>query len=193
MMNKGDYLFIQFGHNDQKDKRPGAGPFTTYKADLKRFVAAARDKGGIPVLVTPMERRRFGGDDKPIPTLSDHAAAVRQVGAEEKVPVIDLHAMSLKFYAALGPERSARAFAHYPANTFPGQDKPLKDNTHHNAYGGYELARCVVEGIRANVPALATHLAKDAGPFDPVNPDSPDKVDIPASQVSGATKKPVGN
>src|SRR6185295_19275208 len=97
---------------------------------------------------------RFDATGKPAPTLAEHAAAVRKVGAAEQVPVIDLHAMSLKFYAALGPERSARAFVHYPARTFPGQDRELKDNTHHNAYGGYELARCVVEGIRAQVPAL---------------------------------------
>ncbi len=121
------------------------------------------------------------------------AQAWVQVGAAEKVPVIDLHAMSLKFYAALGPERSTRAFVFYPANTFPGQDQPLKDNTHHNAYGSYELARCVVEGIRANVPAFAAHLTEDAGPFDPANPDPPKKVDIPASPPSRATKRPKGN
>ena len=118
---------------------------------------------------------------------------MRQVGIEEKVPVIDLHAMSLKIYAALGPEKSTKAFAHYPANTFPGQDKPLKDDTHHNNYGGYELALCVVEGIKANVPALATHWADDAGSFDPANPDPPDKVVIPVSPVVGATEKPAGN
>ena len=59
--------------------------------------------------------------------------------AEEKVPVVDLNAMSLKLYTALGAEKSTKAFVHYPANTYPGQDKPLQDNTHHNAYGGYEL------------------------------------------------------
>ncbi len=193
MMKKGDYLFIQFGHNDQKDKRADSGPFTTYKSNLKRFVAAARSKSGMPVLVTPMERRRFDKDGKPTTTLADYAEAVRLVGTEENSPVIDLHAMSLKFYAALGPEKSTKAFVHYPANTFPGQDKPLKDDTHHSNYGGYELARCVVEGIKANVPTLAAHLAKDAGSFDPSNPDQPDKVDIPASPISGATEKPAGN
>ena len=126
-------------------------------------------------------------------TLADYAEAVRQVGAEEKVPVIDLNAMSLKLYAALGPERSTKAFVFYPANTFPGQDKELKDNTHHSTYGGYELARCVVEGIKANVPALATHLAKDAGTFDPAHPDPPENVHIPASPVTGATEKPAGS
>lgn len=192
MMKKGDYLFIQFGHNDQKDKSPGAGPFTTYKANLKRFVEAARSKGGIPVLVTPMERRRFDGNE-PQPTLADYAKAVRQVGVEENVPVIDLNAMSLKFYAALGPEKSAKAFVFYPANSFPGQDKELKDNTHHNAYGGYELARCVVEGIKANVPALAAHLVNDIGAFDPATPDPVEKVAIPPSPVTGPTEKPAGS
>lgn len=192
MMKKGDYLFIQFGHNDQKDKSAGAGPFTSYKANLKRFIEAARSKGGIPVLVTPMERRRWNGN-QPQPTLADYAEAVRQVGGEEKMPVIDLNAMSLKFYAALGPEKSKKAFVYYPANTFPGQDKPLSDDTHHGTYGGYELARCVVEGIKINVPALATHLLKDAGTFDPANPDPPDKVDIPASPLRGATEKPAGS
>jgi lysophospholipase L1-like esterase len=192
MMKAGDYLFIQFGHNDQKDKSPGAGPFTSYKANLKRFVDAVRRKGGIPVLVTPMERRRWRGNE-PQPTLADYAQAVRQVGAEENVPVIDLNAMSLKLYAALGPDKSAKAFVHYPANTFAGQDKPLKDDTHHSAYGGYELARCVVEGIKAKVPALATHLTADSGTFDPANPDPPEKVDIPASPVVGAPEKPAGN
>lgn len=192
MMKKGDYLFIQFGHNDQKTKKQGAGPFTTYKADLKQFVEAARSKGGIPVLVTPMERRHWKGG-KLEPSLADYAEAVRQVGAEEKVPVIDLNAMSLKLYGALGRDKSTKAFVHYPANTFPGQDKPLQDDTHHNAYGGYELARCVVEGIKANVPELAKHVTKDAGSFDPSNPDPPEKVEIPASPITGPTEKPAGS
>jgi lysophospholipase L1-like esterase len=193
MMKKGDYFFIQFGHNDQKDKRPDAGPFTTYAANLKAFVEAARSKGGIPVLVTPMERRRFEKDGTETPTLADYAEAVRQVGVEEKVPVIDLNAMSLKFYGALGPEKSTKAFVFYPANTFPGQDKPLADNTHHNAYGAYELARCVVEGIKTNLPELAKHLVKDAGTFDPAKPDAADKIEIPPSPVTSATEKPAGS
>jgi lysophospholipase L1-like esterase len=192
MMKPGDYLFIQFGHNDQKDKSSGAGPYTSYKANLKDFVAAARSKGGLPVLVTPMERRRWNGNE-PQPTLADYAEAVRQVGTEEKVPVIDLNAMSLKLYAALGPEKSKKAFVHYPAHTFPGQDKELADDTHHNAYGGYELARCIVEGIKMSVPTLAARLAKDVGSFDPSKPDEPENVAIPASPINSAPEKPAGS
>ena len=191
VIKKGDYLLIQFGHNDQKDKAPGSGPFTTYKANLKRYVDAARAKGGIPVIVTPMERRRWLGT-VPQPTLADFAEAGRQVGSENNVPVIDLNAMSLKFYAALGPEASTKAFVHYPVNTFPGQAKELKDDTHHNAYGGYELARCVVEGIKSNVPALVPFLRPDVQPFDPSKPDSVDTFDVPASPFVVAAK-PAGS
>lgn len=191
-LKPGDYVFIQFGHNDQKDKAPGAGPFTTYKERLKRFVGEVREQRGIPVLVTSMERRKWSADGQQLPTLTDFADAVRQVGKEDAAPVIDLHAMSIQFYEALGSEPSARAFVHYPAGTFPGQVKALADNTHHNAYGGYELAKCIVEGIRAHVPELAKHLAGDTPPFAPKRPDAFERFDIPASPLTRA-EKPAGN
>ncbi len=190
-IKSGDYLLIQFGHNDQKDKRAGSGPFTTYKEELEEYISRVREKGGKPVLVTPMERRRWSGG-KPQETLTEYAEAMRQVGKEQKVPVIDLHAMSLKFYAAMGPEGSTKAFVHYPANRFPNQDKALKDDTHHNIYGAYELARCVVEGIKEEVPGLAKHLRPDAGSFDPSEPDNPESLGIPPSLAAGA-EKPEGN
>lgn len=192
MMHKGDYVLVQFGHNDQKDKSPGAGPYTTYKSNLKHYVEVIRAKGGIPVLVTPMERRRWKGDT-PEPTLASYADAVRQVGVEDKVPVIDLNAMSLKLYTALGPEGSKKAFVFYPAHMFPGQNKSLEDNTHHSNYGAYELAKCVVEGIRSNVPELATHLLKGLPSFDPSKPDPFDQVQIPVTPAIGVAEKPAGS
>jgi len=191
-IKKGDYLFIQFGHNDQKDRREGAGPFTTYKQDLEDFITKANEKAAHPVLVTPMERRRWSGG-QPFETLSEYAEAVRQVGAKQNVPVIDLHRMSLAFYEALGETDSKRAFVHYPANTFPRQATPLKDDTHHNTYGAYELARCVVEGIRSAVPELAKHLRKDVGTFDPWHPDAPETVKILEHQNRGQASTPEGS
>ncbi|WP_341939474.1 glycosyl hydrolase 115 family protein [Marinimicrobium sp. C2-29] len=190
-LKRGDYLFIQFGHNDQKDKSEGAGPFTTYAEDLREYIEAVRGKGGIPVLVTPMERRRWN-DGNPGETLADFASAVRQVGEEQGVPVIDLHGMSLELYAALGESGSKQAFVHYPANSFPGQDQALKDDTHHNPYGAYQLARAVVEGIREEVPVLADHLRDPVLAYYPTEPDSPDAVVIPASPVF-QLEKPEGN
>ena len=87
-----------------------SGAFTTYKADLKRFVDGARQKGGIPVLVTPVQRRTFDDQGKITNSHGDYPAAVRQLASEEKVPLIDLHAMSTVFYETLGPEKSRLAF-----------------------------------------------------------------------------------
>jgi lysophospholipase L1-like esterase len=190
-LKDGDYVFIQFGHNDQKDKGENAGPFKNYKDNLKDFVTKITAKGGLPVVVTPMERRRWSGG-KPQPTLTDYAGAARQVAKEEGVPVIDLNAMSLKFYEAIGAENSKKAFVHYAAGTFPGQTEALKDDTHFNNYGGYELARCMVEGIKVNVPALAKLLADDAGTFDPSKPDSVETFSVPASPFA-ASEKPAGS
>ena len=192
-MRPGDFVLVQFGHNDQKDKKPGAGPFTTYKANLKEFVRKVREKGGQAVVVTPMERRRFDAAGRTEATLVDYAEAARQVGAEEKVPVIDLNKMSLLIYQALGSEGSKKAFVHYPAGTFPGQAAALKDDTHHNAFGGYELAKCVVEGIRAGVPALKAQLRDGLPVFDPARPDKQEDFRVPASPVHAKPEKPAGS
>ncbi|HET6386089.1 MAG TPA: polysaccharide lyase family protein [Armatimonadota bacterium] len=179
MIKPGDYLLIQFGHNDQKEKGPGVGAFTTYKADLVRFITEARAHGAHPVLVTPMNRRFFDAAGRVINTLGDYPAAVRQTAAEEKVPLIDLNAMSKTFYEAMGPEGSKKAFVQYPAGTFPGQGKALKDNTHFNDYGAYELAKLIVNGIRTAAPALAGYLQPVLPPFDPAHPDPVENWSLP--------------
>lgn len=170
-MKKGDYLFIEFAHNDQKPGGNHLDPFTTYKEMLKYYILEARKKGGIPVLVTSMHRRNFDENNKIINTLGDYPEAVRQTGKEEGVHVIDLNAMSKVLYEAWGPEASLKAFVHYPANTFPGQTQKLEDNTHFTPYGAYELARCVAEGIKSTVPDLGEYLKKDLPSFNPSAPD----------------------
>ncbi|HVQ38985.1 MAG TPA: rhamnogalacturonan acetylesterase [Pyrinomonadaceae bacterium] len=179
VMKPGDYLFIQFGHNDEKEKGDGVGAFTTYKANLKRFVLGARQKGGNPVLVTPMQRRTFDDKGRVTNSHGDYPEAVRQVAREEKVPLIDLHAMSTSFYEALGPEKSKLAFKD-------------GDGTHHNNYGSYELAKCVVAGIKANRLALARYLVNDVPRFDPGRPDSLESFMLPPSP-DVATVKPLGS
>src|SRR6185312_2096338 len=150
----GDYLFIQFAHNDQKPGPAHVDAFTSYKEYLRRYIDAARQKGAIPVLVTSMLRRRFDSNGKIVNTLEDYPEAMRQLAAEQKVRLIDLNAMSKTLFETLGPEGTLKAFVHYPAHSFPGQDQALSDDTHFNAYGAYELARCVVEGIRRSDLAL---------------------------------------
>jgi lysophospholipase L1-like esterase len=180
VIKPGDFVLIQFGHNDMKEKGEGIGAFTTYQAELKRYVTETRSHGGIPVVVTSMNRRTFDSGGKITNSLGDYPEAVRQVARENNVPLIDLNAMSKPFYESLGPEKSKLAFA-------PG------DGTHHNNYGSYELARCIVEGIKSNHLEIAKSLVDEAlAPFDPARPDPLESFTIPASPRS-TNVKPLGN
>jgi lysophospholipase L1-like esterase len=177
----GDYLFIQFNHNDQKPGASHLEPFAGYKEHLRHFMGEARKRGVTPVLVTSMLRRSFGPDGKVVNTLGEYPEAMRQVAREDGVALIDLFAASKTLYEALGPELSKRAFVHYPAGTFPGQEQELKDDTHFSNYGAYQLARAVVEGIKASVPALAKHLIEGTLTFDPARPDPVLKWSLPTT------------
>ena len=185
VIQPGDYLFMQFGHNDQKQIAAGTGgPFTTYKAEIRTHVDAVRARGGIPVIVSPMERRKFDAAGKIQPTLADYAEAARQAAQELNVAFIDLHAMSIPFYEALGPEKSKFAFAK-PA---PGR----VDDTHQDSYGAYELAKCVVQGIRDDRLEIAKYITDDFTGFDPAHPDPVGQFDVPPSPL-GTAEKPFGN
>ena len=179
LMKPGDYLFIQYGHNDEKDKGEGAGAFTTYKAALKRFAAGAREHGGIPVLITPMQRRTFDKDGHVTNSHGDYPEAVRQVAKEESVPLIDLHEMSTLLYEAWGPEKSGLAFKE-------------GDGTHHSDYGSYELAKCIVEGIKADKLGIAKYLVTDVPAFDPRHPDAFESFQVPPSPLV-TDVKPLGS
>jgi lysophospholipase L1-like esterase len=192
VMKPGDYLFIEFGHNDQKDKGENDGAWKAYSERLHLFVQEAKKKGGIPVIVTSTSRRSFGEDGKITNSLGDFPAAARKVAQEENVALIDLNTMTAKLYEAMGVEESKKALVHYPANTYPGQPAPLADNTHFNPYGAYEIAKCVVEGIKANKLGLTKFLRNDTPAFDPAKPDALANwiwIDSPRSEVT----KPDGN
>jgi len=170
MAKPNDYLLIEFAHNDQKQGGNYLDPFTTYKQTLKEWIAAARERKVIPVLVTSMHRRSFDSAGHIINTLLDYPAAMRQVALEVGVPLIDLNAMSKILYEAWGEEKSTGAFVHYPANTFPNQPDELKDNTHFNAYGAFELASCVISSIKKQHLPLEKFIKKDIPAFDPARP-----------------------
>ncbi len=178
-MKSGDYLLIQYAHNDEKEKGDGIGAFTSFKASLKQFVEAARKKGGIPILVTPMHRRTFDPSGKITNSHGDYPEAVRQIAKEENVPLIDLTAMSKDLYEALGPDKSGALFK-------PG------DATHHTNYGSYELAKCIVQAIRDQKLPLAKYLIKDLPKFDPKKPDPLAAFPVPASSAV-TDVKPLGN
>lgn len=191
-MKAGDYLIIEFGHNDQKEKGEGKGPYTSYKSGLKLMADKVKEKGGIPILVTSMHRRRFDDKGKIINTHGDYPDAVRQLAKEENIALIDLNNMSQTLYEAWGDEESKKAFVHYPAGTFPNQETDLADNTHFNSYGGYELAKCIVQGILESNLELKNHINADFKSFDPAHPDPIETVNIPETPFFDLVK-PDGN
>ena len=168
-MKKGDYLFLQFGHNDMKDKATNA--LATYESNLRKIVARARELGGTPVLVTSMERKAGVTND----TLAGYPETVRAVAKSENIALIDLHALSKIFYHALGADL----------------DKAFQDGTHHNNYGSYELAKCVVLGIRQARLPLAQSIVADFN-FDPSKPDDVNRFEMPTSPTV-SKEKPLGN
>jgi lysophospholipase L1-like esterase len=156
-MKPGDYLFVQYGHNDMKSKAPNA--LETYANNLRRVVDETRNHGGTPVLVTSVSRRTFSPDGTIANSFSGYTDAVRSAAKEKDCPVIDLQACSALFYEALGDQRSHLAFA------------TIQENTHHNSYGSYEIAKCVVIGIKQAHLDLAGSIVDDFKDFDPSHPD----------------------
>ncbi|WP_184334999.1 rhamnogalacturonan acetylesterase [Povalibacter uvarum] len=150
-LQPGDWLLIQFGHNDQKAQWPQtyAEAATTYRDYLRAYIGEARRRGATPILITSPERRRFDDGGHIVNSHGDYPEAVRAVAREESVAVIDLWSASKQFYESLGPQRAPRAFA-----------DEGRDLTHHSDYGAYELARRVVEGMRAADARLTGHLAE---------------------------------
>jgi DNA-binding NarL/FixJ family response regulator/lysophospholipase L1-like esterase len=170
----GDYLFIQYGHNDQKDKKDKIGKYTKR---LGALVDRAKAAGLKVLVITPMERRRFDKNGGPYPTLAEMAEAARGVAKEKGVPLFDLNAVSLKLYAALGDAGTKKIF------NYEGK---FKDNTHHNMRGAWILARLVLDGARAAYPELAASVRDGYGAYDPEKPDL--SVEIPRSSKEIAVK-----
>jgi len=154
---KGDYYLIQFGHNDQPGKGPEreTDPATTYTENLSHFIDEVRAQGGQPILVTSLTRRIFSKTDpKHIEsTLTPWADAAKKLGAAKGVPVIDLHASSLAYCEAIGPERTGEF-------NFPDQSGK-NDTTHLHGEGRVVFARLVVDELRKAVPALAPVLRSE--------------------------------
>lgn len=183
-MKAGDWLFIQFGHNDSKKQWPQTyvEAHTTYTAYLRAIIAEARLRGARPVLVTSMQRRNFDAQGRVVNSHGDYPTAVRALAAAEGVALIDLEAMSRTFYETLGPVRAELAFGD------GGRDK-----THHNNYGAYVLAQCVVQGIHDAGLDLARHIVEDVRRFDPAAPAAPESFVLAPSPGPVATERPRGN
>jgi len=146
----GDYVFIQFGHNDSKDQDTSryAAANTDYRKNLIRFITEIREKKGIPVVMTPVMRRRFDEGGKFQDTHGAYPAAVKAVASDMKVPLIDLHEKSRKVIEAHGEEGSKAIFLHLNGGFYSKFPKGVVDNTHFSVYGAKVMAGLVAESIK---------------------------------------------
>lgn len=192
LLKSGDYLFIEFGHNDEKLKGPENTAWESYSKYLSEFIETARKKGAIPVLVTPTQRRSFNPDGTLKPTHGDFPDAMRAVAKKMNVPLIDITEMTTQLYEKWGDGTSRKAFVQYPANTFPGQEKALEDNTHFNSFGANEIALCVIKGIRELELPLKKYITKETPAYDPKKPNYISTWTLPMS-IRFEIVKPDGN
>ena len=149
VMEEGDFLFIQFGHNDEKPKEDRhTDPFTTYQEYLMRYVSAAREKGVIPVLITPLSRRLFREDGTIENSHGEYPAAVKELAEREKLALIDLTEKSRILYEKTGDLESRKWFMYFPIGTYENYTKEMKDNTHLHYEGAVKMGSLVAEGLR---------------------------------------------
>ncbi|HEY1021094.1 MAG TPA: alpha/beta hydrolase fold domain-containing protein [Flavisolibacter sp.] len=164
-LQEGDYVLIQFGHNDEaKEERykDRYTPLPDYKANLSKFITETKNKGAIPVLLTPVTRMRFDANGKQVETHAEYTAAVFEVGKQHGVPVIDLDRMSRELLTRLGPELSKNLFMYLEPGEHPAYPAGQKDNTHFNAYGARQMAQLVLAGLKQQNIELAERIVKPA-------------------------------
>lgn len=150
-IGEGDFLFIQFGHNDEKIADPSryTEPFSTFQENLAQFVETARRHGAWPVLITPLERRCFLPDH----TLGQgehgpYVEGMKQLAQRLSVPLIDLHAKSRRVLTEMGEEQSRQLYMHLEPGKYASHPEGLTDNTHLQYAGAVTYGNCVAQGLK---------------------------------------------
>ncbi len=145
LIQPNDYLFIQFGHNDQKPF--GTDPFTSYQAYLTEYVKGARGRRAIPILITSVHRKTFDHQGQLVNTLGDYPISMMQLSETLGVPLINLWEKTARLYQSFGPEASKQLFTWLSANEHPNYPEGIQDNTHFCEHGAREVGKLVIEGI----------------------------------------------
>ncbi len=162
----GDYVFIQFGHNDQKmnDTSRYAAPQTDYRKNLERYISESRSKGAIPVLLTPVMRRKFDDENKFVDQHGEYPGVVREVAKNTQTDLIDLTASSQALIEKLGEEASKDLFMNFGGGIYAKFPDGKEDNTHFSPYGAREMANLVAKEIMDKGLPLRNWLKKSAYP-----------------------------
>ncbi len=159
-LKKGDYVFIQFGHNDQKYKDPKryTNPHTAYRHHLIQLVQETREKGAIPVLFSSIVRRHFNEHGTLIDTHGLYPVEARLVAQQYHVPFIDLQYLTEQLEISYGVEDSKKLHLHFQPGEHPYYKDGKQDNTHLSKLGATEVAKLAVTALKANVTGLVEHI-----------------------------------
>ena len=157
----GDYIFIQFGHNDESvDKKERYSPPDSFKRNLARFITDVRSRKAIPILLTPVGRRKFDSAGKIMETHLIYSQLTREVAAEQKSGLIDLDRRSQQLYQEFGQEGSKLLFLQLKPGEHPNYPEGKEDNTHFNELGARLVAQLVLEELRIVAPELSARVIK---------------------------------
>jgi lysophospholipase L1-like esterase len=159
-LHEGDYVFIQFGHNDEVPTKASYTPEADFTANLKRFINETRSRKAQPVLLTPVARRKFDAAGKVEETHAAYAELVRAVAHDTNTPLIDLDRSSQALLQQFGPENSKLLFNHLAPGEHPNYPEGREDNTHFNELGARRMAELVLADIRTLKLPLADRLAR---------------------------------
>jgi len=157
---EGDYVLIQFGHNDEVPTKKNATTEEEFKTNLVKFVQETKSKKAIPILITPVSRRQFDDAGKAMETHPVYAQLVRDVAAAQGVLLIDLDQKSIALFQQLGKENSTLLFNHLKPGEHPNYPDGKEDNTHFNELGARKIAAIVLAEIQAQNMELASHIVK---------------------------------
>lgn len=159
-LNPGDYVFIQFGHNDEIPTKKSATTKEQFKSYLIKYVSDTRSKKAQPILLTSMARRKFDEKGKVVGTHDEYAQIVRNVAKETKTPLIDMDPQSQKLLQDLGQDKSALLFNHLLPEEHPNYPKGKSDDTHFNELGARLMAQIVLSEIKLLDLDLKTRIKK---------------------------------
>ena len=159
-LEKGDYVFIQFGHNDQKinDPKRYTNPHTAYRYNLIRFVTETKEKGAIPVLFSSIVRRKFNEEGTLVDTHGEYPLAVRLVAQEYQVTFIDLQFLSEQLEESYGGEDSKKLHLHFEPGENLYYPDGKHDDTHLSKLGAIEIAKLAVAELMKKVPSLVPYI-----------------------------------
>lgn len=159
-LKEGDYVFIQFGHNDEVPTKRSYTPEADYKAFLVRFITETRAKKATPILITPVARRKFDAAGKVEGTHEVYSEIVRVTAREQQVPLIDLDRESQVLLQQMGVENSKLLFNQLVPGEHPNYPTGKEDNTHFNELGARKMAQIVLADIRALKLELADRIVQ---------------------------------